>query len=50
MEPELVDHYTLEDGDIEDYGAQTHTGNAYDSDEDEDMHGHAGPGVQCAQS
>ncbi|KAF9109137.1 hypothetical protein BGX27_007961 [Mortierella sp. AM989] len=50
MEPELVDHVTLEDGDIEDYGAQTHTGNAYDSDEDEDMDGSGGPGVQCAQS
>ncbi|KAI1318306.1 hypothetical protein EDD11_006819 [Mortierella claussenii] len=52
MEPELVDHCTLEDGDLEDYGAHTHTGNAYDSDEDDDdMHGgHGGHGVQCAQS
>ncbi|KAG0059340.1 hypothetical protein BGZ89_000482 [Linnemannia elongata] len=49
MEPELVDHCTLEEGDMEDYGANTHTGNAYDSDEDDDEHGH-GPGVQCAQS
>ncbi|KAG0367718.1 hypothetical protein BGZ54_003396 [Gamsiella multidivaricata] len=50
MEPELVDHCTLEEGDMEDYGAQTHTGNAYDSDDDDDAHGHGGPGVQCAQS
>ncbi|KAG0037830.1 hypothetical protein BGZ83_003298, partial [Gryganskiella cystojenkinii] len=51
IEPELVDVCTLEEGDIEDYGAQTHTGNAYDSDEDDDgHHGHGGPGVQCAQS
>ncbi|KAG0378243.1 hypothetical protein BGX24_004427 [Mortierella sp. AD032] len=50
MEPELVDHCTLEEGDMEDYGAHTHTGNAYDSDEDDDEHGQGGPGVQCAQS
>ncbi|KAG0001241.1 hypothetical protein BGZ65_003663 [Modicella reniformis] len=48
MEPELVDHCTLADGDMENYGAQTHSGNAYDSD-DEDDEGQ-GPGVQCAQS
>ena len=50
MEPELVDHCTLEEGDMEDYGAHTHTGNAYDSDEDDDDHEQGGPGVQCAQS
>ncbi|KAG0260115.1 hypothetical protein BG011_002134 [Mortierella polycephala] len=50
MEPELVDHCTLQEGDMEDYGAHTHTGNAYDSDEDDGGHGSGGPGVQCAQS
>ncbi|KAG0240513.1 hypothetical protein B0O80DRAFT_477744 [Mortierella sp. GBAus27b] len=49
MEPELVDHYTLADGDMDNYGSQKRSGNAYDSDE-EDEDGQSGPGVQCAQS
>ncbi|KAF9293179.1 hypothetical protein BGZ74_011826 [Mortierella antarctica] len=49
IEPALVDHCTLQDGDMENYGAHTHTGNAYDSDEDDEEHGGHG-GVQCAQS
>ncbi|KAG0230699.1 hypothetical protein BGW41_002417 [Actinomortierella wolfii] len=52
IEPELVDHYTLTDGSMDDFGSHSHTGrNAYDSDsEDDDDHGRGGPGVQCAQS
>ncbi|KAG9326958.1 hypothetical protein KVV02_001908 [Mortierella alpina] len=50
IEPELVDHCTLATGDMDDYGSNAHTGNAYDSDEDDEEHGHGGAGVQCAQS
>ncbi|KAF9578035.1 hypothetical protein BGW38_006395 [Lunasporangiospora selenospora] len=51
IEPELVDHCSLLDGDLEDYGTQSHSGNAYDSDDsDDEGHGQGGPGVQCAQS
>ncbi|KAF9970569.1 hypothetical protein BGZ73_006710 [Actinomortierella ambigua] len=51
MEPELVDHCSLVEGTMDEFGAHSHTGRqAYDSDsDDEDGHG-GGPGVQCAQS
>ncbi|KAF9166243.1 hypothetical protein DFQ26_008384 [Actinomortierella ambigua] len=51
IEPELVDHCSLVEASMDDFGSHSHSGRqAYESDsEDEDDHGR-GPGVQCAQS
>ncbi|KAF9431409.1 hypothetical protein BGZ76_000336 [Entomortierella beljakovae] len=50
MEPELVDHCNLLEADIEDYGSKTTSGNAYDSDDEDDDEDIRGGPVQCAQS